>query len=38
MMAPRELGGLECDPAELIAVIRELSYWDGSAGWYAAAV
>ncbi len=37
MMAPRELGGLECDPQELIAVIRELSYWDGSAGWYAAA-
>ncbi len=38
MMAPRELGGLECNPQTLISAIRELSYWDGSAGWFAAAV
>ena len=38
MMAPRELGGGECDPQTLISAIRELSYWDGSAGWFAAAV
>lgn len=38
MMAPREVGGSEADPQELIDVISELSYWDGSAGWYAHAV
>lgn len=38
MMAPREVGGAEADPQELIDVIAELSYWDGSAGWYAHAV
>lgn len=36
--APRELGGAELHPDELIDVISELSYWDGSAGWYAQAV
>jgi alkylation response protein AidB-like acyl-CoA dehydrogenase len=38
MMAPREVGGAEADPQDLIDVISELSYWDGSAGWYAHAV
>jgi len=38
MMVPRELGGLESDPQDIIALIRDLSYWDGSAGWFAAAV
>lgn len=38
MMAPREVGGTENHPDELIDVIAELSYWDGSAGWYAHAV
>jgi alkylation response protein AidB-like acyl-CoA dehydrogenase len=38
MMAPRELGGDEAHPADLIDAISELSYWDGSAGWYAHAV
>jgi alkylation response protein AidB-like acyl-CoA dehydrogenase len=38
MMAPREVGGSEATPDELIDVIAELSYWDGSAGWYAHAV
>ncbi|MCW1429624.1 acyl-CoA dehydrogenase family protein [Novosphingobium sp. JCM 18896] len=38
LMAPRDVGGGEATPAELIDVISELSYWDGSAGWYAHAV
>lgn len=38
MMAPREVGGAEAHPSDLIDVIAELSYWDGSAGWYAHAV
>lgn len=38
MMSPREVGGTENHPDELIDVISELSYWDGSAGWYAHAV
>lgn len=38
MMAPREVGGSEASPRDLIDVISELSYWDGSAGWYAHAV
>jgi indole-3-acetate monooxygenase len=38
MMAPREVGGSEATPDDLIDVISELSYWDGSAGWYAHAV
>ena len=38
MMAPREVGGFEAHPRDLIDVIAELSYWDGSAGWYAHAV
>jgi alkylation response protein AidB-like acyl-CoA dehydrogenase len=32
------VGGAEADPQEMIDVISELSYWDGSTGWYAHAV
>lgn len=38
LMVPRELGGEEAHPSDLIDAIAELSYWDGSAGWYAHAV
>jgi alkylation response protein AidB-like acyl-CoA dehydrogenase len=38
LMAPREVGGGEAHPSVLIDVISELSYWDGSTGWYAHAV
>lgn len=38
MMAPREAGGAEAHPSDIIDVLAELSYWDGSAGWYAHAV
>lgn len=38
LMAPREVGGLEAEPDLLIDVLREISYFDGSAGWYAGAV
>src|SRR5262245_46409090 len=38
LMAPREVGGGEAHPVELLDVIAEISYWDGSAGWYAHAV
>lgn len=38
IMAPREVGGGEAHPSDIIDVISELSYWDGSAGWYAHAV
>lgn len=38
LMAPRAVGGGEAHPAVLIDVISELSYWDGSTGWYAHAV
>ena len=38
IMAPKELGGAEAHPDEVIDVISELSYWDGSAGWYGHAV
>jgi hypothetical protein len=38
LMAPREVGGLEADPQLLIDVLRELSYYDGSTGWYCGAV
>lgn len=38
MMAPAALGGGEAHPADLIDVIAELSFHDGSAGWYAHAV
>jgi len=38
LMVPREVGGGEAHPLELIDVIAELAYWDGSAGWYAHAV
>jgi alkylation response protein AidB-like acyl-CoA dehydrogenase len=38
LMAPRELGGGEAEPSLLIDVIRELSYYDGSTGWYCGAV
>jgi alkylation response protein AidB-like acyl-CoA dehydrogenase len=38
IMAPRELGGGEAHPIDVIDAISELSYWDGSAGWYGHAV
>lgn len=38
IMVPRELGGGEAHPLDVIDAISELSYWDGSAGWYAHAV
>ncbi len=38
VMVPRELDGDEAHPEVLIDVIRELSYHDGSTGWYAGAV
>lgn len=38
LMVPRELGGEEAHPSQLIDTIAELSFWDGSAGWYAHAV
>jgi alkylation response protein AidB-like acyl-CoA dehydrogenase len=38
IMAPRELGGAEAHPLDVIDAISELSYWDGSAGWYGHAV
>jgi alkylation response protein AidB-like acyl-CoA dehydrogenase len=38
LMAPREVGGIEADPQLLIDVIRQLSYYDGSTGWYYGAV
>ena len=38
LMVPRELGGAEAPPDVLIDIIRELSYHDGSTGWFAGAV
>jgi len=38
LVSPRELGGEEAHPDIMIDVIRELSYYDGSTGWYAGAV
>ena len=38
IMAPAELGGAEAHPDAVIDTISELSYWDGSAGWYSHAV
>lgn len=38
IMAPRELGGGEAHPVDQIDAIAELSWWDGSTGWYAHAV
>ncbi|MBV1689251.1 hypothetical protein KRR38_16610 [Novosphingobium sp. G106] len=38
IMAPRELGGGEAHPGDVIDAISELSYWDGSAGWFGHAV
>jgi alkylation response protein AidB-like acyl-CoA dehydrogenase len=38
IMAPAELGGAEAHPDDVIDAISELSYWDGSAGWYSHAV
>lgn len=38
IMAPAELGGAEAHPDEVIDAISELSYWDGSTGWYSHAV
>ena len=33
LLVPRELGGIEADPAAYIDVIEELSHADGSVGW-----
>lgn len=33
LLVPREMGGIEADPATYIDVIEELSYADGSVGW-----
>src|SRR4029453_19333418 len=38
LKVPRVLGGMEAHPDILIDVIREMSYHDGSTGWYAGAV
>jgi alkylation response protein AidB-like acyl-CoA dehydrogenase len=38
IMVPHELGGSEAHPADVIDAISELSYWDGSTGWYSHAV
>jgi alkylation response protein AidB-like acyl-CoA dehydrogenase len=38
LMVPRVLGGIEANPERLIDVISEMSYHDGSTGWYAGAV
>lgn len=38
IMVPRAAGGGEAHPVEQIDVIAELSYWDGSTGWYGHAV
>ena len=35
LVAPREVGGEEAHPDVMIDVVRELSYYDGSTGWYA---
>jgi indole-3-acetate monooxygenase len=34
LLAPAELGGIEAHPLEAIEVLRRLSYFDGSTGWY----
>jgi alkylation response protein AidB-like acyl-CoA dehydrogenase len=33
LLVPRELGGLEADPATIVDVCEELSFADGSVGW-----
>ena len=38
LVTPAELGGEEAHPDVMIDVIRELSYYDGSTGWYVGAV
>ncbi len=38
IMVPRDIGGAEAHPLDVIDAISELSYWDGSAGWYSHAV
>ena len=38
LMVPRVLDGMEAHPELLIDVISEMSYHDGSTGWYAGAV
>lgn len=34
LMAPAVLGGMEAHPLAVLDVIKELSYFDGSTGWY----
>jgi indole-3-acetate monooxygenase len=34
LMAPAALGGLEAHPLAVLDVLKELSYFDGSTGWY----
>ena len=38
ILAPHDVGGGEVHPRDAIDVVSELSYWDGSAGWYGHAV
>lgn len=33
LLVPKELGGIEADPATYISTIEEIAYADGSAGW-----
>lgn len=34
IMAPKALGGMEASPLTVFDVLRKLSYFDGSTGWY----
>src|SRR5581483_3546696 len=34
IMAPREFGGLEAHPSQVIDALASVAYADGSAGWY----
>ena len=38
LMVPRDLGGMEAHPELLVDVLSEISYHDGSTGWYSGAV
>jgi len=37
VMAPRDVGGLEADPLKVFEILKLLSYYDGSTGWYSQA-